>query len=612
VAAALFSLLGAMNGRFVVQSLVLLITFFVLFLLVANAVRDKRDVAVLLGSLLASVSLVSLYGLLQYLGLARGPGDGVGLGQVISTLGNKEYIAGLLAYALVPAVILLVRLRSVALRVLVIALIAFNFGSLMLFEQTGANVALAVAVLAVVVGIVIFRPIAPLRRARLWLIALLAVLAFAYLVEAPSGPLNSVVGLSAESGSWISQLWARNSGAARAWDWWVGIEMWKSSPWVGIGLGNYKLQFIPFKAQFLSTPAGAQYDFHIARAAQAHNEYVQVLAELGILGALALAALLATLAVSMILRLVRNRDEDDRLDLLLLAGGLVALVVHAFVSFPAHLPASSLAAILILALCHSRAYGNDATKEFTLRGRGLRATVVAGAVVGIVVSTIAVRDLAADILMREGSLRLKLGDAAAAQTLLEKSLRLEFAPHQTYFYLGMAQAQQGNIQAAFDSFTRCRTRFLDENTYLIYAELASNLGKTKEADEALDVLLASRPSRDVKDRARYVQAATSLRKGDNLAAVQELESLVADSPNFELGGMLYGSVLAAQGSRDRARQEYQRVLQVIDKKLAAAEKTLAAKTRMTATEYSELRTSINALRAERDTVNERMKALGTP
>ena len=57
---------------------------------------------------------------------------------------------------------------------------------------------------------------------------------------------------------------------------------------VGIGLGNYKLNFLSYKADFLSTPRGQDYSFYIPRAAQAHNDYVQALAEVGLLGGLAI------------------------------------------------------------------------------------------------------------------------------------------------------------------------------------------------------------------------------------------------------------------------------------------------------------------------------------
>jgi len=609
VAASLFSLLGATNGRFVVQSLVLLVVFFFLLVLTSNAAREKRDVTLLLGSFLVSVSLVSLYGLLQYAGVLAGPGAGKGLGQVISTLGNKEYIAGLLAYILLPAVILIFRLRSTLVRLAALVLIAFNFGALMLLDQAGANVALIAAFLAAVIGWLIFRPVEPLRRARAWILALILVVGLAYLVEAPSGPLNSVVGLSADGTSWIGTVWRQNSGATRTWDWWIGLEMWKESPWVGVGLGNYKLELLPYKAQFLQTPRGANYDFYIPRAAQAHNEYVQVLAEVGVFGLAAVAAFLIFLATSLLSRLRRNADEGDRLDLILCSAGLVAVVVHALVSFPAHLPTSSLAAILFCGLALSPAYGDRATASFRVRGWKLRAAVVVMAVAGTAISVVAVRDLASNALMKEGIEQLQLGQTEAGKATLERSLRLDFAPHMTYFYLGMADARLGNLEAALRSLERCQTRFLEENTYLIYAELAANAGKTAVAREAIATLLATRPAPDIEQRARYVRAIVSLRDGDAQAASVELENLVRDAPDFEAARIALANVLLARGLRDAAASEYTRALAIVEGKLAAAEKTIASATRMAASAYGELRSTIATLRSERDSILERLKPL---
>ncbi|MEA3238404.1 MAG: O-antigen ligase family protein, partial [Candidatus Bipolaricaulota bacterium] len=292
---SLLSLINATNGRVVIQSLVLVVVFFLFYLVVSNFVKRKEDVNLILYALLASAFLASLYGLLQYLGVMRGAHGGHGLNEVISTMGNRNYLGGFLAYLLLPTVILIVRLKSRILRTVAIGLISFSFGTALLLQQTGIIVGLVAGAIAFVVAWAIFRPVEPIKKNRIWLIALLAVLAFTFLVEAPSGPLNSVVGLSADGGSWISRAWAHNAGKTRSWDWWVGWEMFKDHPLLGVGMGNYKLDFVQYKATFLATPRGAAYSFYIPRAAQAHNDYVQVVAEMGILGIITLLSLLILL-----------------------------------------------------------------------------------------------------------------------------------------------------------------------------------------------------------------------------------------------------------------------------------------------------------------------------
>ncbi len=761
VAASLLSLLYATNGRVVVQSLVLIVFFLLLMLIIANAARDQRDVDLLLFALLASGFLVALYGMLQYLGVMRGPAGTSGLNAVISTMGNRNYLGGFLAYLLFPAVVLVVRPRSRWVKLLSVFLIAFCFGMVLIVQQTGTVVALIVAAVAFLLGWLIFRPIEPIRRNRGWLLILIGALVVTFLVEAPSGPLNSVVGLSAndsepskdrlllnpgfESGTnhwgpngtlveaggsnssswwkierdgqnrgswqcdaeggrrmipiqpgqsfklggalisdgrttaqlrvllldadherirwivggrttstswkevetpftaprdaryvsiyllasgldgwagfdevylepigaleaWARQLWDRNAGKTRSWDWWIGWEMFKDHPMTGVGLGNYKLNFIPYKAEFLATPRGEAYDFYIDRAAQAHNEYVQVLAELGILGVLAVAAFLVVLVVALWKR-TRSNDETNRLDLLLFSCGIVAFLAHGLVSFPAHLPASSLVLVVVGGLAFSRAYGDAALRSVKLVGWKLKGALAAVTVVGVIVSVVAVRDISANLLMSEGIEQAQLGNLHGAESLLERSLDLDFAPRQSYYHLAVVQIELGAYNEARANLERCFTRFVDETVYLNYAHLATNARQFELALETIDLLLATHPREEVAVRSRYLKAVITAQVGDRLEATGLFEQLIADAPRFEAAHIGLGLVYEARGMPNEARRALETALQVIDDKLADAQERLARQETITAEEYGRIRTEIDQLRQERDTVLEKLEGL---
>jgi O-antigen ligase/Flp pilus assembly protein TadD len=608
VAASLLSLLYATNGRVVVQSLVLIVFFLLLMLIIANAARDQRDVDLLLFALLASGFLVALYGMLQYLGVMRGPAGTSGLNAVISTMGNRNYLGGFLAYLLFPAVVLVVRPRSRWVKLLSVFLIAFCFGMVLIVQQTGTVAALIVAAVAFLLGWLIFRPIEPIRRNRVWLLILIGALVVTFLVEAPSGPLNSVVGLSRSDSSWIARWWERNSGSVRSWDWWIGWDMFKDHPMTGVGLGNYKLNFIPYKAEFLATPRGEAYDFYIDRAAQAHNEYVQILAELGILGVLAAASFLVVLVVSLWKR-TRSNDETNRLDLLLFSCGIVAFLVHGLVSFPAHLPASSLVLVVVGGLSFSRAYGDAALRSVKLVGWKLKGTLAAVTVIGLIVSVVAVRDISANLLMSEGIEQAQIGNLHGAESLLERSLDLDFAPRQTYYHLAVVQIELGAYDEARANLERCFTRFVDETVYLNYANLATNARQFELALETIDLLLATHPREEVAVRSRYLKAVITAQVGDRLEATGLFEQLIADAPRFEAAHIGLGLVYEARGMPEEARRAFETALQVIDDKLADAQERLARQETITAEEYGRIRTEIDQLRQERSTVLEKLEGL---
>jgi O-antigen ligase/Tfp pilus assembly protein PilF len=611
IVVSFFSLIHAVNGRVVLQSLALVVFFFLFYLLLANTVKEKRDVTLILFALLLSAFFASLYGLLQYLGVMRGAHGTPGLNEIISTMGNRNYLGGFLAYLLIPSVILIVRLRSRILRAVTIILLSFTFGMAMLVNQAGTRVALLAAFIALLIGWAIFRPIAPLRKNRAWLIALLIVLAFTFLVEAPSGPLNSVVGLSADSSSWIGRIWSQSSGKTRSWDWWVGWEMFKEHPIVGVGLGNYKLNFLPYKAAFLASPQGASYDFYIPRAAQAHNDYVQVVAELGLFGSLAFLALLLAIPFSFWIRLRKNTDEFDRFDLLLLAGGIVVFLVHALVSFPAHLPASSLVLVLILGLASSPAYGSGATKTVHLTGWPLKGAIAGLLVVCLGVSVIGIRDYRANLLLAQGTRQLQIGQTRLAEATLERSVKLDFCPRQTYYYLATAKIKQGRYEEGLDDLLLCRTRFVAEEVYLTLANVAINLGETEIAQENVDLLLSTHPNPSMEIQAEYLNAMIALRKGDYDRAGDLLEALIEAHPSFERAYIALGDLYRGLRMPVTARKNYEKALTLIEKALTINQRKLSSATRMQADEYAKLRGEIDMLRKEKEAVETALRSLST-
>ena len=608
VIASLLSLIHAMSGLVVLQSLALLVVFAQFGLLLSQVVRDARDVGLLIGALLLAALASGLYGLLQYLGMARGAG-GSGIGNIISFMGNRNYLGGFLIYMLFPSMLLVIRPRFRVLRFLAIPAICFLFAMAFLLQQAAVPVAAALAFLTLLVGLAVFRPGEALRARRIELLTLILTLVLTFLVATPSGPLNSVVGLSEDGQSWIARMWERNAGGVRSWDWWVGWEMFKAHPVTGVGLGNYKLAFIPYKAQFLSTPRGADFDFYIARAAQAHNDYVQVLAELGILGTLSLAGLLVLLPISLWIRLRRSTCAWKRLDMLLLIAGLVTFLAHAFVSFPAHLPASALVAITLVGILFSQVYGERGV--FRIHLPRIPATVlgITLTLFSVVVSVIALRDLHANVLMGQGVAQMQRGNNAVAVATLEKSLRYDFCARQTYSYLASAYLALGQPDRSLEALEVCLTRFTDESTYVNYADLAATQDRLDEARETATLLLNSHPSRAAASKASYILALVEAKEGDLEAAASRLYRVIEEDPSFQVGYILLASIVAAQGDTEEARTLLQRALAVIERELRSAENKLSSATEMPLAEYGSLRSSISRLHSERDLVRERLDRL---
>lgn len=284
-------------------------------------------------------------------------------------------------------------------------------------------------------------------------------------------------------------------------------------------------------------------------------------------------------------------------------------MVHGLVSFPAHLPASSLVLVVALGLAFSRVYGESGLLTVRLTGWRLKATLACVALIGLAVSVIAGRDLGANLLMSRGVEQAQLGNSYGAEVLFERSLRLDFAPRQTYYHLSTVQIDLGAFDKAEENLERCLTRFVDETVYLNYANLMANSRQFDRAREVIDLLLATLPRREVSARARYLEAVILAQSGDPREATILLEELIRDAPWFETAYIGLGSVYEARGMPVNARQAFDEALRSIDEKLAAAQKSLGSRSTISTEEYGKLRNEIERLQQERDAVLNKLEGL---
>jgi tetratricopeptide (TPR) repeat protein len=403
-----------------------------------------------------------------------------------------------------------------------------------------------------------------LRRWRwAWLPTLAASLLGLILILPPTTPL-----------AMVREAWERNAGRVRAWDWWVGYEMWQDYPLTGVGLGGYKIFFVPYKPEFLASPQGQAYAFPIARAAQAHNEYVQVAAELGLMGVVALVAGMVLLGIGVWRRLSAQGEPPRRLELLLLLAGVATTFLHAGVSFPWHLPASSLAFVVTLGCLFSSRYAPAKERVLEISGRLLPTAVGLVVGLGLVVSVIAVRDLVSNGLLLAGQNALFLGNAHLARTHLERAVQLDFCPRHSLYWLGLAQLRAGDLAGAQETLARAFTRYRAEPIYMYLASLDIELGNLSRARELLTELLASRPARDLELSARYLLAVVELREGDVPAAMARLEELLELAPDYPEALVLLGDIARGELRFEDARDYYQRALQVLEGKIRRLERKL--------------------------------------
>lgn len=574
--AAALSLVNAENLALSLISFVGLIYFGLLGLLIVNTVESESDIKILLGAVLLSASIASLYGLLQYYGKLPGPpGFLGGSSAMIATFGNPNYLAGFLAHLIVPGVFLsfVAQNRWVRLGLLVILIVMT--AALVAANSVGAWLAALFSVLFFFVGILIFRLGRALHAQRRWALAVVIILSLIVWLQAPPGPLNALVGRAAtlepsdgpieKVVQFFQRLWEENSGIARSWNWWIAYEMLKAHPFVGVGLGDYKVEFLEHKARFKETPLGQQYNFYLPRAIQAHNDYLQLIAELGLIGFLAVGFFAGALIKNAYQFVCSSESPKRRLWGVALCAGIVAFLTDALVSFPLHLPASELNLVLLISLLYTRPLlGSAPTVALGLK---TKLAIGAGAIaLALTVSFFTYRDWQADISLDEGEAEINSLRYETARLALERSVAFAIAPGKALYYLGVIYAERGELQRAREYFERSLKTYPTENAYIQLAELDLRLGETQRARERLQTLLRLDPEPTMRLEAEFMQRVLILlAEGDRTLVWAELAKFLQEHPDYPRGYLVRGVLHSQRGEKEAARVQFEQGLQVIKK-----------------------------------------------
>lgn len=196
------------------------------------------------------------------------------------------------------------------------------------------------------------------------------------------------------------------------------LSVWKSAalmladhPWLGIGLGQY--EYVSTRYAFPVTTHWAKY----TRVAEnAHSEYLQAGAELGLPGILAALGAVALLAQAAIRRL-RRLPRVSWGPVVTLLAAILSILVQAAVDFPLHTPPATL--LLVLLAAGLRLHGViGPERAVSFRVRPLYAA--AAALIAVLLGAAAVRPVL--------GFWFFLGGIGAPRNLLNEKWSFEQAP----------------------------------------------------------------------------------------------------------------------------------------------------------------------------------------
>jgi O-antigen ligase len=526
VIAAVISLVNAaLNDPFHIKAVIvngadnllfLVVNCTLVFYLATSFSRDNNFIKAAVNIILAVAGIASLYGLLQYFGIEPFWPQQVGYfqGRMISTFGNPAFLASFLVLAIPVGIARLLSAEGAGKRLLLLALILVTCTALIASSARSGWLGLIVA-LAVLL-LYLFKT-GSRRQARKILQIMAVVIAVAAVTVTFSGQ-KKLLGLRAS----LDPAGAGTSLHQRFLIWSCATEMFIRHPVVGQGWGLFELLYPGYQGKYLQNPTIAPFRTH---ANHAHNEVLNIAAELGLTG-----LLLGIYFLNIFFRransvLRSGIPEEDRILAIGLLAGVLGQIADSFFNVALHITAPAMFFWLAVGLLFS--LSGEQPEETRLQAVGWKAAAILAMPVVLLLVAYNVTRLTAAVDYFDGNKLVNAAESlppektaekaamlSAGVSKLERSCRWFPWNTETAYELGGGYYRQRRVPEAVAMYIEAADlNFGYDEIYYMLGMSEMELGRLTPAAEALGKAFDLNPnSPAIREGILQLQAASGQRK----------------------------------------------------------------------------------------------------
>lgn len=323
-----------------------------LYFVINNNISDERQISRILNTLLIVGSAFGIYGIFQYNGIDFSFWlRNIGRQQVFGLFGNVNFFAEYLIIPLPIAVSLFFATQNKLKKIILLIGIIVMGASLTLTFTRGSYLSFGVSLIFMFFLFLISQGknfIKKNRKIFIIILAVVIIITFLFIIPTPLNKSGTAIE-RIKSRISISQFAQGSSIKRRIAIWKFTALMIRDHPLLGSGIGTYKYNTLKYQAEFFKQGENRSLYPH-GFANKAHNEYLQLWAEMGIVG-LGIFIWLIISYFSCGLKILRKiKDEYKQGIIIGLMGSVVAVLIDGLLGFPLHLPATVILFWLVLAL----------------------------------------------------------------------------------------------------------------------------------------------------------------------------------------------------------------------------------------------------------------------
>jgi O-antigen ligase len=310
-----------------------------LYFIIVNNIRGEKQINRIISAVVIIGTVLGIYGIFQYnnIDFPFWASSG-GRNKVFGLFGNVGYFAGYIILPLSLAVSLFFTSKNRNRKILLfIGILAMGTTLVVTFTRS-SYLAFGISLLFMFLLFLLSRGRSFIKENEKTFIYLLIIIIIAVSLFIIPTPLSN-------PGTAISQIKGRIStpqltdtftSGRRIAIWKFSGMMIKDHPILGLGIGTYKYNTFRYQAEFFEQGDNRSI-YPYGFADKAHNEYIQLWAELGTIGLAIFLWLIIAYFNFGIRYLKREKDKQRQGIMIGLMGAVVAFLVDCFFWFPMHL-----------------------------------------------------------------------------------------------------------------------------------------------------------------------------------------------------------------------------------------------------------------------------------
>ena len=474
-----------------------LLSPFLIYFFIINNIKTKDIFSFCLIIFFITASFVSIYLLIQYYGLDPFLSD---TKRLTSTLGNRNYVSGYLALIFPIAFSFFLIESKKRNKIFYETILLIIYTGIIVCHTRAIWIALFFSLLLFVYLLSHFKINNILKDNKKWLIILFSLFLLITLIYSTDNPLNRSSITATERA--VSAFDMQGSSLrTRLLIWNSTIDMIKDRPLLGSGLGTFPLHYLDYQADFLQN--NPDYMQFLGKAAEAHNEYLQIWAEMGIIGLLLFLLIIIIFYRTNLNTIKKIKTIEGKIVVIGLISGVTITLIHSIFSFPFHIPAVGAAFWFLIGLAvasedifvkKEKGVGKINYHEINLNFpknknyyKFIKIPLIIIIVIFmiIIINAFAIRPYRAELHLYEG--RRWLIDKDYKNALPVISYARELDPHngRVLHALGATYYNLNEYHKSIYYLKEAKKFIIDVNTFYILGLSYSKLNMFKEAEEEL-------------------------------------------------------------------------------------------------------------------------------